>query len=258
MLAQQAVRTFSNRGIHYAWFIVALTFAYGLSASTAMTVPGVLVIPIAKEFGWTIGDVASAMALRLFLFGAIAPLAGALLVRYGLRNMMAASAALLVVGLVMAIAMASKLQLWLSIGILLGVSPGLTALVVNATIATRWFSARRGLVVGILSSAIASGQLLLLPVAAWLSDHWGWRMALVPTLMLVILFGVLFAIFARNDPADLGLAPYGEKDVVVQTDGLLCRPCSIHGGDQCPIGTFDCMMNISAEAVFEKLVQLIG
>ena len=211
MFAQQAARFFTARGIHYGWFIVALTFAFGLSASTAMTVPGVLIIPIAKEFGWTIGDISSAMALRLFLFGAIAPFAGALLVRYGLRNMMMASALLLVAGIVLSITMTSKLQLWLGIGVLLGVAPGLTALVVNATIATRWFTERRGLVMGILSSAIASGQLLLLPVAAWFSERWGWRMALVPTLLLVAFFGVLFALFARNDPADVGLSPYGEK-----------------------------------------------
>ncbi len=211
MIALSVARALSARGIHYAWFVVALTFAYGLAASTAMTVPGVLVIPIAHEFGWNIADVSSAMALRLFLFGAIAPFAGALLVRYGLRRMMAASATLLLVGLVLAIGMNSKFQLWLSIGVLMGVAPGLTALVVNATVATRWFTKRRGLVVGILSSAIASGQLLFLPFAAWLSEHFGWRMALAPTVLVIAAFGVVYWIFARNDPAELGLLPYGDE-----------------------------------------------
>jgi sugar phosphate permease len=196
---------------HYGWVIVALTFAYALAASTAMTVPGILIIPIAKEFGWSIGDVSSAMALRLFLFGAIAPFAGALLVRYGLCRMMLSSAILLVAGLAFALGMTSKWQLWVSIGIMMGVAPGLTALVVNTAIAGRWFSKRRGLVVGILSSAIASGQLLFLPVAAWLAQNWGWRAALIPTLVAVVICGVIFALFARNDPADLGLAPFGEE-----------------------------------------------
>ncbi len=210
MLADSVSRALKSLGIHYAWLIVALTFLYGLVASTAMTIPGVLVIPIAHEFGWTIGDVSSAMALRLFLFGAIAPFAGALLVRYGLRRMIVASATLLVVGLILAITMTAKWQLWVSIGILLGVAPGLTALVVNAAIAGRWFTQRRGLVVGILSSAIASGQLLFLPVAAWLSERWGWRAALIPTVALVAICGIIYAIFVRDDPADLDLAPYGE------------------------------------------------
>jgi MFS family permease len=210
MFAERASRVLKSYGIHYAWVIVALTFLYALVASTAMTVPGILILPISTEFGWSIGDVSAAMALRLFLFGAIAPFAGALLVRYGLCRMMMSSAILLVLGLALALAMTSKWQLWASIGILLGIAPGLTALVVNTTIASRWFSKRRGLVVGILSAAIASGQLLFLPVAAWLSQNWGWRAALWPTLVAVTVCGIVFALFARNDPAELGLAPYGE------------------------------------------------
>ncbi len=62
------------------------------------------------------------------------------------------------------------------------------------------------------------------------------------------------AVFGATVPS-FGFAPYGEKDVVVQIERLPCRPCSIHGGDTCPIGTFDCMVKISAEMVFEKIVQ---
>jgi heptosyltransferase II len=65
------------------------------------------------------------------------------------------------------------------------------------------------------------------------------------------------AIFGATAPS-FGFAPYGKKDVVVQTEGLPCRPCSIHGGDKCPIGTFECMMKISAEMVFEKVMQMQG
>jgi sugar phosphate permease len=210
MFAESASRLLKPLGIHYGWVIVALTFLFGLVASTAMTVPGILILPIAQEFGWSIGDVSSAMALRLFLFGAIAPFAGALLVRYGLRRMMMASAILLVVGLALALAMTNKTELWLSIGVLLGVAPGLTALVVNTTIAGRWFVKRRGLVVGILSASVASGQLLFLPVAAWLAQNWGWRAALAPSLIAVAACGIVFALFSRDDPAELGLAPYGD------------------------------------------------
>jgi len=63
------------------------------------------------------------------------------------------------------------------------------------------------------------------------------------------------AVFGATVPS-FGFAPYGEKDVVVQIEGLPCRPCSIHGGDTCPIETFDCMVKISAEMVFAKIVQL--
>src|SRR4029079_4926645 len=124
-------RRLQARGIHYAWAVLVVTFLYSLAASTAMTVPSVLVVPIANEFGWGLGDVSSAMALRLFLFGAMAPFAGAFLVKYGLRRMMLVSGSLSVIGLILAITMTSKFQLWLSLGVVLGVAPGLTALVVT-------------------------------------------------------------------------------------------------------------------------------
>jgi len=62
------------------------------------------------------------------------------------------------------------------------------------------------------------------------------------------------ALFGPTVPA-FGFAPYGERDVVLQTEGLPCRPCSIHGGDRCPIGTFDCMKRIDAKLVFEKTME---
>jgi MFS family permease len=210
MLAERLSRALSARGIHYGWVIVALTLCYSLCAATAMSVPGVLVVPISQDLGWSIGDISSAMALRLFLFGAIAPFAGAFLVRYGLRRMMAASAILVVIGMIFSMTMTTKWQLWAGIGVLLGLAPGLTALVVNATVATRWFATRRGLVIGILTAANATGTLLFLPVAAWVSEHWGWRMALVPTFVCVIAFGILYALFARNHPSDLGLTALGD------------------------------------------------
>src|ERR1700722_2697070 len=214
MLAQQLSRVLSARGIHYAWFIAVLTFCFSLAASTALTVPGVLMIPMAKEFGWSLGDISSAMALRLFLFGAIAPFAGALMVRYGLVRIMGIAGALIVTGVLMAAMMTQKWQLWLSVGVILGIAPGMTALVVSATVASRWFTQRRGLVVGMLSAAVATGQLIFLPIAAWISEHYGWRAALMPTAVTVAVFGVLYALFARNHPSDLGLPPYGEDKVL--------------------------------------------
>ena len=214
MLAQPLSRALSAHGIHYAWFMAALTFCFSLAASTALTVPGVLIIPMSKEFGWSLSDISSAMALRLFLFGAIAPFAGALMVRYGLTRIMSLSATLVVVGVLMAAMMTAKWQLWLSVGVILGVAPGMTALVVSATVASRWFTKRRGLVVGLLAAAVATGQLIFLPVAAWISEHHGWRMALLPTAAAVTVCGLAYALFARNYPSDLGLPPYGEDKLL--------------------------------------------
>ena len=64
------------------------------------------------------------------------------------------------------------------------------------------------------------------------------------------------AIFGATAP-EFGFGPYGEHDVVIETKGLECRPCAIHGGDRCPIKTFVCMKNIEAAAVFQKVEQMV-
>ena len=65
------------------------------------------------------------------------------------------------------------------------------------------------------------------------------------------------AIFGATVP-EFGFAPYGRHDVVVETKGLSCRPCSIHGGDKCPISTFDCMKRISADNVYGSIQAVLS
>jgi len=60
------------------------------------------------------------------------------------------------------------------------------------------------------------------------------------------------AIFGATVPG-FGFGPRGERDVVIETNGLKCRPCAIHGGEKCPIGTFECMKSITPERVVEAV-----
>jgi MFS family permease len=101
-------------------------------------------------------------------------------------------------------------QLMLLWGVVIGIGTGMTALVLGATIAARWFAARRGLVVGILTASVATGQLVFLPLLATLTDHYGWRIALglVCVMLGVAAFAVLMIV--RDRPSDLGLRPFGD------------------------------------------------
>jgi predicted MFS family arabinose efflux permease len=130
--------------------------------------------------------------------------------------------------------------------VLLGVAPGLTALVVNTAVAGRWFEKRRGLAVGILSSAIASGQLLFLPVAAWLSQNWGWRAALAPTLVAVAVLALVYALFSCDDPAELGIAPFG-------AEGLQPRPAATPPGSALAL-SFTALRDAVSSPVFWVLI----
>ena len=67
----------------------------------------------------------------------------------------------------------------------------------------------------------------------------------------------VLVIFGATVP-EFGFAPCGPRDVVVETIGLPCRPCSIHGGKKCPIGTFDCMRFISSERVLREALSILS
>jgi heptosyltransferase-2 len=64
------------------------------------------------------------------------------------------------------------------------------------------------------------------------------------------------AIFGATVP-EFGFAPYGERDSVVEINGLSCRPCAIHGGKSCPIGTFECMKKIDTAMVYQRVISVV-
>ena len=94
-----------------------------------------------------------------------------------------------------------------------------TAMVLAAVIATRWFDARRGLVMGLLSAANATGQLIFLTPLAAVVEWSNWRSAALIVAAAAAIVFVLVALFMRDRPADLGLGPYGQA-----TDAPLATP----------------------------------
>jgi predicted MFS family arabinose efflux permease len=213
VLSQRLARALAARGIHYGWFMVVLAMGYLVCSSATLSIPGVLLTPMARDLGWSISDLSGPLGLRVALFGLMAPFAGGLMLLYGTRAVLTVSAILLIAGLLIAMTMTEQWQLWLGLGIILGIASGMTALILAMNIATRWFTARRGLVLGILGAGTATGQLIFLPPAAWLAEHYGWRAALAPSIVMITLLTAAFVLFACDRPSDLGLAPFGEDKV---------------------------------------------
>jgi MFS family permease len=201
----------ARRNIHYGWAMVAVTFLTALVSAAAVGAPGVFIVPLQQEFGWSTAEISSAMSIRFILFGLMAPFAAALMNRYGLRNVTLSALLIVVASLVTSLAMTHLWQLVLLWGVVVGIGTGMTALVLGATVAARWFSARRGLVVGILTASAATGQLIFLPMLASITERMGWRwaLALMCVMLAVAALGILLVM--RDRPADIGLRPYGDN-----------------------------------------------
>jgi len=209
-LSAPFARRLESDGRHYAWVIAGLTFLTMLFMSAALGLPGAMLQPLAKEFGWSVGQISSALALRLVLFGLTGPFSAVLMERFGMRAVMCTAMALVGGGMFLASAMNSLWQLVLLWGVMLGLGSGMTALVLGAVVSNRWFAMRRGLVMGMLTASAATGQLACLPVAAWMIQNWGWRAPLLPLGLICFAIMALVWLFMRDRPADVGLRAYGE------------------------------------------------
>ena len=210
MISNWLSATLARRNIHYGWVMVGVTFLAALISAGTVGAPGVFIIPLQREFGWTTAEISSALSIRFILFGLMAPFAAALLNRYGLRNVTLAAQLIVVSALVASLAMTKVWQLMLLWGVVIGIGTGMTALVLGATIATRWFVARRGLVVGIMTASVATGQLVFLPLLASLTERLGWRAALALVCCVLGLSAFAVLMLMRDRPSDLGLRPFGD------------------------------------------------
>lgn len=200
------------KGIHYGWVVVAATFLTMMVGASAVGAPGVLIGPLQDEFGWDVADISAAFAVRLLLFGLVGPFAAAFLNRFGVRKVSLVALAVMAAGVIGSFTMTTLPELFLFWGVVVGLGTGLTAMVLGATVATRWFVARRGMVLGLLTASVATGQVLFLPAFAALSEAWGWRAALGLLVAMLALTTLVVLILMRDRPADIGLLPYGASE----------------------------------------------
>ena len=198
--------------IHPAWIIAAITFATLFATAGFRSAPSVLILPLEDDFGWSRDVISLAVAINVLLYGLTAPFAAALMERFTVRKVVMAALTTVGTGALLTIFMTKSWHLMFLWGVIVGVGTGSMALVFAATIANRWFIKKRGLVIGILTAAAASGQLVFLPGLSKLAENPGWRAS-----SLVIAFGAYLMVpiiyfFLKEDPQSFNLKPYGAEE----------------------------------------------
>ncbi|HEY6875265.1 MAG TPA: MFS transporter [Candidatus Dormibacteraeota bacterium] len=211
----------STRRFHYAWVVAAVTAIAIMGAAGFRATPSVLIVPLQHEFGWNRAVISVAVSINLILFGLTGPFAAALMERFGLRVVTVGALITISAGALLTTQMTAPWQLYLLWGVIVGVGSGSMASVLAANVAARWFVQRRGLVLGALTAAGATGQLIFLPGLGWLADNVGWRYVSITVAVGALAVAPLIAIFLRNRPRDIGARAYGatEDDVPVTTTG---------------------------------------
>ncbi len=165
-----------------------------LSTAAAVGSPSVLILPLSREFGWSTTSISSALSVRMALLGMVGLLAAPLLNTLGLKRFLLSALLLVGAGLLISLAMTQVWHLVLLWGVLVGIGAGMTTLVLGATVAARWFSQRRGLVVGVLAASASAGPFLASPALSALAEVAGWRSTVLTLTGLIALSGA--AVFA--------------------------------------------------------------
>jgi sugar phosphate permease len=196
---------------HRAWAVAAITFFALLATAAFRSSTGALIQPIEQEFGWSRSTTSFAITVNLAVYGLTTPFAAALMQRFGIRRMVALSLTLVALGCLATTVMSQSWQLVMAWGLAIGIGTGSMALVFGAIIADRWFVRNRGLVTGIFSAAASAGQLVFLPLLAYLIHGQGWRTAVCVVAAFSLLLVPFVVWLLADSPASVGQTPYGAE-----------------------------------------------
>ena len=195
--------------LHPAWVIAVITFFTLFATAGFRSAPSVLILPLEQDLGWRRDVISAAVAVNVLFYGFTAPFAAALMERFTVRRVVMSALFTVGSGALGTIWMTQSWQFMFLWGVVVGIGTGSMALVFAATIANRWFVKKRGLVVGVLTAATASGQLVFLPGLSKLAIDPGWRassvvIALGAYIMVPIIFFLL-----KESPESINMTPYG-------------------------------------------------
>jgi MFS family permease len=204
----------TTSGIYYGWVVVFLTFITLLISAGIRSMPSILMLPFEHEFGWSRGGISSVISIGIFLYGLVGPFSAAFLQKFGIRKVVIVSLAVLAISLSITPLMTALWQFEILWGLVSGLATGMMASVLGVTVSNHWFVKRKGLVVGLLTASAATGQLLFLPLLAKITVDIGWRYAIYTSVAAIVIVLIAVAIWMRNHPYDVGVAPYGTEEIV--------------------------------------------
>src|SRR3979411_2747156 len=126
MISNWLSAALARRNIHCRGVMVCVTFLTAPITAGTVGAPGVFIVPLQQEFGWTTAEISGALSIRFILFGLMAPFAAALVNPYGLRNVTLSALLIVASALVLSLAMTDVWKLILLWGGVTGLHTGHT------------------------------------------------------------------------------------------------------------------------------------
>ena len=215
---------------NYVWIVVGTIFVVLLGAAGIRATPSVMIVPLEHEFGWSRTTISFAISVNIALYGLIGPFSAAAMQRYGIRRMVLGALVLLSAGTALSTQMSLPWHMVAAWGLIVGVGSGVAANTLAATIVGRWFEARRGLAMGLLTASAATGQMVFLPLMAWMVGQFGWRsVAVLVSAVAACAIPLVFMLLPER-PQDVGLKPYGALADVPPPQAVTQNPMALAFG----------------------------
>ena len=194
-------------GLFYGWIIVAACFFVATITYGAGLSFGVFLTPLRESFSETSAAVSGAYSLCMFLYAGFGLFVGWGVDKYGPKITTMFGGLLLGLGLLLTSQVNTMWQLYMTYGLIgIGMSPAYTPFM---TTVSRWFAKRRGLALGIMTTGIGAGPLIIAPLASYLISTGGWRFSY---LVIGSFAGLIIAaaLLLKRSPDEIGGFPNGE------------------------------------------------
>lgn len=195
----------------YGWTIVAIVFFMSFLVSGARISFGVFFKPILTDFGWDRAALSSVVSVNMLVYGISSPLIGRLADRYGPKIVISISLLVFAIGM---IAMNWTFSLWymyIVYGIIVALGFSGASSVSVATLVRRWFNRKSGMAMGIAMAGIPTGQLLVIPLAAYLIILYGWRTTnVILGILILLMVFPLIMVLVKSNPSEKGCLTDGD------------------------------------------------
>ena len=198
----------SPQRLFYGWVVLAASATIICVGMGAMFSLGVFLGPIEQSMQWSRASISTVALLNWVAMGLGSFVWGSLSDRIGARGVAVAGGFLLGLGLVLSSQVQALWQLYVTFGFMVGFAVGAFYAPLTST-ATKWFTARRGLAVALVSSGIGIGILTVAPLSRALTSAWDWRVALLVLGDLAWVVIIPVALLLREQPADVGATAMG-------------------------------------------------
>ncbi|MFH1031725.1 MAG: MFS transporter [Chloroflexota bacterium] len=189
-------------GLYYGWIMLAACFVIGITVWGTRFSFGVFFNALQDDFGWTRAMTSGIFSVYMTLCAAVPILNGWLSDKYGPKLVICLAGFFTGLSLFLTSRATVLWQFYLTYSLLLALGTGGVYVVMMSTI-SRWFTTKRGLVIGIAGAGGGVGTLIMTPVAAQLISSYGWQTSAMIMGITAWVFIISGGLLLRRAPAEV-------------------------------------------------------